>query len=88
MANEAQKPKRRKRHQVGVALGAAIAGFEQAVFRSLPPPHEVVAKAKHDGPVAAADGTMFTLVMPTDPTPDDDSEPAAKQPDWEFPKRL
>ena len=59
------KPKRRKR-EAGVALGAAIVGFEQAVFRTLPPPHEVVAKARHDGPVAAADGTLFTIVMPDD----------------------
>ena len=62
----AQKPKKRKKHQAGVALGAAIAGFEQAVFRKLPPPHEVVSESRHDGPVAAADGTMFTLVIPGD----------------------
>lgn len=66
-AAKAKNPKRRKKHEAGVALGAAIAGFEQAVFRKLPPPHEVVAQSRHHGPVAAADGTMFTLLMPGDP---------------------
>ena len=69
----AKKPKRRKKHQAGVALGAAIVGFEHAVFRKLPPPHEVVAKARHDGPVAAADGTIFTLVIPGDAAEDEDT---------------
>ena len=71
-AAKVKKPKRRKKHEAGAALGAAIAGFEQAVFRKLPPPHEIVAQERHRGPVAAADGTMFTLVMPGDAPPEED----------------
>ena len=65
-APENPKPKRRKKHQGGVAVGAAVVGFEQAVFRTLPPPLEVVARNKHDGPIAAADGTLFNVVLPGD----------------------
>jgi hypothetical protein len=57
--------KRKKKRQAGAAIGAAIVGFEQAVFRKLPPPLEVVVQSRHDGPVAA-DGTMYTIALPGD----------------------
>ncbi|MEX1172773.1 MAG: hypothetical protein WEG56_09190 [Chloroflexota bacterium] len=39
-----QGKKRRSGQPIGEALGGMIAGFDQQIFRTLPPPHELVQK--------------------------------------------
>jgi hypothetical protein len=58
--------KRKKGGGAGAAIGAAIVGFEQAVFRKLPPPHEMVHDARPDEPVPTGDG-RFLINLPDAP---------------------
>ncbi|MEX2183427.1 MAG: hypothetical protein WEC14_03200, partial [Chloroflexota bacterium] len=48
-----QGKKRKSSQPIGEALGGMIAGFDQQIFRSLPPPHELVQKG---APVRALSG--------------------------------
>ena len=45
-------------------MGQAIVGFDYQVFRTTPPPPDMVEHAKPDGPVAAADGGRLTIGLP------------------------
>jgi hypothetical protein len=56
---------KRKRRPSGQTLGAIIVGFDQQIFRTLPPAQELVAKAK---PVRGASGQApgFEVVFPDD----------------------
>jgi hypothetical protein len=38
-------------------------GFEQQVWRTAPPPHELVHHARPDAPVPAGDGTRITIEL-------------------------
>ena len=59
----------KKRRPTGQALGAIIVGFDQQIFRTLPPAQELVAKAK---PVRGVSGQApgFEVVFPDDVTVD------------------
>lgn len=48
----------------GAAIGSAMAGLDGVIFKTLPPPIEVVAQHRHDGPIASDDGTILTITMP------------------------
>jgi hypothetical protein len=54
---------KRKRRPSGQTLGAIIVGFDQQIFRTLPPAQELVAKAK---PVRDVSGQApgFEVVFP------------------------
>ena len=65
--NRAVEPRRWMPKLGGASVGAAMSGLEAAVFRTVPPPIEVVEHSRHDGPMVTADGTMLTITMP-DPT--------------------
>lgn len=56
---------KRKRRPPGQTLGAIIVGFDQQIFRTLPPAQELVAKAK---PVRGVSGQApgFEVVFPDD----------------------
>jgi hypothetical protein len=58
-----RKPRRRP---IGQSIGGVLFGFEQQVWRNVPPPAEVVHQARPDAPIAGADGTMLTIEMPLD----------------------
>jgi hypothetical protein len=45
------------------SIGGVLFGFEQQVWRNVPPPEEVVHHARLDGPVAA-DGSRLVIGMP------------------------
>lgn len=51
---------------MGQSIGGVLFGFEQQVWRNVPPPEEVVHHARPDGPVAAADGSTIEIRMPDD----------------------
>ncbi len=57
---------RRKRQSMGQSIGGVVFGFEQQVWRNVPPPEELVHHARPDGPVAAADGSTLEIRMPDD----------------------
>lgn len=65
--------KRRKGRPIGETLGGIIVGFDQQIFRTLPPPHELVQKGAPVRGVTADDGGTFDLVFPDD----DSADPAA-----------
>ena len=47
-------------------MGGVLFGFEQQVWRTAPPPQELVHHARPDAPVPAGDGTMLTIELPAD----------------------
>ena len=61
---EAPRPKRKKRPTAAQTMGGVLFGFEQQVWRTAPPPQELVEHARPDKPVPAPDGSFFTIVMP------------------------
>ena len=58
-----QAPKKR-RASAAQTMGGVLFGFEQQVWRTAPPPHELVHHARPDSPVPAGDGSMLTFVLP------------------------
>ena len=57
-------------------MGGVIFGFEQQVWRTAPPPQELVHHARPDAPVPSPDGTLVTIELPpTMDEPTDDEEP-------------
>ncbi|HYI23468.1 MAG TPA: hypothetical protein VEX62_12645 [Candidatus Limnocylindrales bacterium] len=59
-----KRRKRKKKFEVGVSIGGAMAGLEQAVFRTLPPIEEVVAHARRDDPIPTGDGGFVVIEIP------------------------
>ncbi len=58
-------PQPRKRGQsMAQSIGGVLFGFEQQVWRNIPPPHELVHHARPDDPLPAGDGGLMTLEMP------------------------
>lgn len=58
-------PRPRKRGQsMAQSIGGVLFGFEQQVWRNIPPPHELVHHARPDDPLPAGDGGFMTLGMP------------------------
>ena len=58
--------KRRKGRPIGETLGGIIVGFDQQIFRTLPPPHELVQKGAPVRGLTGDDGGTFELVFPDD----------------------
>jgi effector-binding domain-containing protein len=56
----------KRRQPLGQSIGGVLFGFEQQVFRNVPPPHELVHHARPDAEVPAGDGSMVTLTLPVD----------------------
>lgn len=66
--------KRRHRRPVGETLGGIIVGFDQQIFRTLPPPHELVQKGAPVRGLTGDDGGTYDLVFP-DEVPGDAGPP-------------
>jgi hypothetical protein len=58
--------KRKKRGSTAQTLGGMIVGFDYQVFRTTPPPHELVQKARPVRGTSGEDGTVFEVVFPGD----------------------
>jgi hypothetical protein len=72
--------KRKKRGSTAQTLGGMIVGFDYQVFRTTPPPHELVQKARPVRGTSGEDGTAFEVVFPGDAAsavPAEVDEPAA-----------
>jgi hypothetical protein len=75
---ETPKPKSRRKRKTSVAqtMGGVLFGFEQQVWRTAPPPQELVHHARPDAAVPAGDGTLVTIELPaTLDESTDDEEP-------------
>jgi hypothetical protein len=51
---------------VGQTIGGILAGFDGQVFRSTPPPHELVKKGDRLPAIPADDGGTLTIELPED----------------------
>ena len=71
-----RKPKKKGGGLTGESLGGMLAGFDQAVFRTTPPPHELVLKGSPVRGLSGEQGDgdphalIITLPGPADPTDD------------------
>jgi hypothetical protein len=76
---------KRKKQPLGQTIGGVLFGFEQQVWRRMPPPQELVHHARPDDPVPAGDGGFVTIQMPdeapalpaSEDGPADEPEPGA-----------
>ena len=61
--------KKAKRPGPAAVIGGMVAGFDQQVFRTTPPPHELVHHARPDDPVPTKDGGLLVVGIPGLATP-------------------
>ncbi len=79
-----EAPRRRRRKpSAAQTMGGVLFGFEQQVWRTAPPPQELVHHARPDAAVPAGDGTMFTIELPRDAGDDEASRPEPTPPEPE-----
>ena len=60
---------KRRKGSTGQVIGGILADFDQWIFRTTPPTHELVHHARPDAPVAAADGGKLLVSLPDDEPP-------------------
>jgi hypothetical protein len=58
--------KKRKGPTAAQTMGGVLFGFEQQIWRTAPPPQELVHHARPDASVPAGDGSFLTITMPDD----------------------
>ena len=61
---------KKRKKPTGGAIGAIIVGFDQQIFRTLPPPHELVVKSTPQRGQSGQDPGL-TIVFPDDDEIDD-----------------
>ena len=64
-------PPRPRRPSVGTTIGGILAGVDGQIFRSTPPPAELVQRARPVRGLSGQDGTLLSIELPDD----DDPEP-------------
>ena len=67
--------RKRKGRPIGQTLGGMIVGFDQQIFRTLPPPHELVLKAAPVRGLTGQDGGDLEVVFPEDDAPAEAERP-------------
>jgi len=67
--------KRSKRPSGAQTIGGILAGFDGQVFRTTPPPHELVRKGDRLPSIPAGDGGTLIVELP-----DDHAQPPATEP--------
>jgi hypothetical protein len=72
---------RKKGPGVGQTIGSVLAGFDQQVFRTTPPPHELVQKGTRLPAVPADDGGTLTIHLPGDAAVDTDRAAPPDEPE-------
>ena len=68
--------KRRRAAQGAQTIGGMLAGFDGQVFRTTPPPHELVRKGDRLPTIPTGDSGVLILELPEDPV-----EPAERHPE-------
>jgi hypothetical protein len=70
--------KRKKRGTAAQTLGGMIVGFDYQVFRTTPPPHELVQKGQPVRGVSGQGGSDLEVIFPdADEATGDDGRPSA-----------
>jgi hypothetical protein len=67
---------KKRRRATGESIGGILVGFDQQVFRTLPPPHELVVKSTPQRGESGQDPGL-TIVFPDDHAADD-AQPTAE----------
>jgi hypothetical protein len=72
-------PKRKAGRPVGETLGGILAGFDQQIMRTTPPPHELVQNGQPVRGLSGEPGDDLVIVLTDpvdrDPAPDDEAPP-------------
>ena len=55
---------RKKRPALGATIGGILVGFDQQVFKTVPPAVESVHHARPDAPVPTKDGGLLVMLPP------------------------
>jgi hypothetical protein len=76
MSKSAKKPKK----PTGGTIGAIIVGFDQQIFRTLPPPHELVVRSTPQRGLSGQDPEL-EIIFPGDDLPDVDEPEEASTSD-------
>ena len=63
--------KRSKRPSGAQTIGGILAGFDGQVFRTTPPPHELVKKGDRLPSIPSGDGGTLIVELPDDAQPPD-----------------
>ena len=61
--------KRKKPASAGQTIGGILAGFDQQVFRTTPPPHELVKLGDRLPSVPSEGGGTLSIELPDDASP-------------------
>ena len=75
MSYAARVSKRREAPSGAQTIGGILAGFDGQVFRTTPPPHELVQKGDRLPAIPTGDGGMLIIELP-----EDRAEPARSDP--------
>ena len=73
MSND--KSRKKKGRPIGETLGGMIVGFDQQIFRTLPPAHELVQKGAPVRGMTGENGGDLEVVFPDDAAPAEDQRP-------------
>lgn len=65
---------KKRRRPVGETIGGIVVGFDQQIFRNLPPAHELVEKARPVRGVSSL-GDGLEIVFPDEETGRSDDQP-------------
>jgi hypothetical protein len=71
---------KKRRRSTGGTIGSILVGFDQHVFRTLPPPHELVVKSTPQRGQSGRDPGL-EIVFPDDVVVDDVRKPAERDTD-------
>ena len=72
--------KRKKRRPVGETIGGIIVGFDQQIFRTLPPAHELILKGQPVRGLSGHDGSDLVVIIPADAESPSRTAPSAPEP--------
>ena len=70
------QPRKKRGGLSGETLGGMLAGFDQQIMRTLPPPHELVQKGAPVRGLTGEDGGTITIDLPDHLGSDDGPRPA------------
>lgn len=71
---------RKKRRPVGETLGGIIVGFDQQIFRTMPPPHELILKGQPVRGLSGQDGGELVVIIPADAESTSGASPSGTSP--------
>ncbi len=71
---------RKKRRPVGETIGGIIVGFDQLIFRTMPPAHELILKGQTVRGLSGQDGGELVVIIPAEAESPSGSPPSTTSP--------